>query len=281
VRGAHTGLLALVLSGALATAGCGGSKTAATTAAAAANLALLSAPPAVPLRSQRAINRHAGIYAYVPGRAPLGYRYDGWQREKAGAKGLLIWFKEKKQPPDFTFDAGAETNNCPGGKTLWLHGGKVYWSGNNENDQYMWVCVTGSKHGVVQLTVDAAPSTRGGPSVTTLAAVLHSAHRIGGTSLRPVPQWLGAAETRTLATDFGQARPIRTDYISYPLKIAVIWQFNHVVVCNVCGGPSNATIPGGRVIRVSFGRLTHRLGNAMQFCESRGSSPARALCLRR
>jgi hypothetical protein len=180
LRGLHTGLLVLVLSGALATAGCGGSKTAATTAAApAANLALLSAPPSVPRRSQRSINRRAGIYAYVPARVPLGYRYDGWQLDsKPGAKGLLIWFRDKRQPPDFTFDAGAQTNNCPGGKTLWLHGGKVYWSGNNENDQYMWVCVTRSNHEVVQLTVDANPSTLGGPSVTTLAAVLHSAHPI-------------------------------------------------------------------------------------------------------
>lgn len=90
----------------------------------------------------------------------------------------MIWFRHNGQVADFTFNAGTQTNNCPGGKTLWLHGGRVYWSGNNENDQYMWVCEIGPNHRGIQLMVDTAPSTQGGASVTTLAAVLHSAHPI-------------------------------------------------------------------------------------------------------
>ena len=99
-------------------------------------------------------------------------------------------------------------------------------------------------------------------------------------SMRPVPQWLKAAETRTLDSGFGHARPIHTDYIWYPHKVAVIWEFNHLVVCGMCSAPSNALLPRGRVIRVGFERKTHQPGNAMQFCESRGSSPSRAFCLR-
>jgi len=114
------------------------------------------------------------------------------------------------------------------------------------------------------------------------AAVLVAASVASGSPLvRPLPQWLKAAETRTLDTGFGGARPIHTVHLWYPHKIAVIWEFSHVVVCGTCTAPSNASIPRGRVIRVSFSRETHELGNAMQFCESRGSSPARALCLRR
>ena len=116
----------------------------------------------------------------------------------------------------------------------------------------------------------------------SLGAVLIAASVASGSaSSRPVPQWLKAAETRTLDTVFGHARPIRTTYIAYPHKIAVIWEFNHLVICGTCSGPDNASIPRGRVIRVSFSRQTHQLGDAFQLCETRGLSPARALCLRR
>ena len=119
----------------------------------------------------------------------------------------------------------------------------------------------------------------------TLAAALHrdgsitaSCHT--GTLLPRVPQWLKAAETQTLDRVFGHARPIHTAYIWYPHKIAVIFEFKRVVICGACSAPSNALLPRGRVIRVGFGRRTHRITGGYQFCESRGSSPARALCLR-
>jgi hypothetical protein len=167
------------LSGAVAVAGCGGGKTAATTTAtsgAAAVPASIVRP--VPLRTQRSIKRSAGIYAYVPARLPAGFRYYQWQfTKKPGVPSLLIWFRRKLRP-DITFSASGQWSNCPGGKTLWLRGGKVYWSGNNENDQYMWLCVAGPNDQVIQLTVDSAPSTKGGPSVATLATVLHSGHPI-------------------------------------------------------------------------------------------------------
>lgn len=97
----------------------------------------------------------------------------------------------------------------------------------------------------------------------------------------PLPGWLPGAERQALTTVFGGATPTHTSYIPYPHKIAVIFEFSHVVICGPCGGPTNASFPRGRVIRVSFDRRTHRLNGTMQFCESRGALPRRALCLRR
>jgi len=123
---------------------------------------------------------------------------------------------------------------------------------------------------VFQLAVAAAVG-----AVLVVASVASSS-----TSVRPVPQWLKAAEAQTLDRVFGHARPIHTDYIWYPHKVAVIFEFKRVVICGACSAPSNALLPRGRVIRVGFERQTHQPSNAMQFCESRGSLPARALCLR-
>jgi hypothetical protein len=80
---------------------------------------------------------------------------------------------------------------------------------------------------------------------------------------------------------FGGAKPAHVVHISYPHKIAVIFEFKRVVICGSCSAPSNASLPRGRVIRVSFDRLTHRPNGSMQFCEARGLLPARAPCLRR
>lgn len=101
-----------------------------------------------------------------------------------------------------------------------------------------------------------------------------------------VPPWLRAVEQRTLQRVFGGARPVRTIYLAYPRKIAVVFEFDHVVICGACSAPSNASLPRGRVIRVSFDRATHQIGGAsdgiaMRFCESKGAWPPRANCLRR
>jgi hypothetical protein len=114
-------------------------------------------------------------------------------------------------------------------------------------------------------------------------AAVASAGRSNPTTVLP---WLRAAEQRTLQRVFGGARPVRTIYLAYPRKIAVVFEFDHVVICGACSAPSNASLPRGRVIRVSFDRGTHQLGGAsdgiaMRFCESRGAWPPRANCLRR
>ena len=96
-----------------------------------------------------------------------------------------------------------------------------------------------------------------------------------------LPRWLVTAETQTLDRVFERAKPVHTYYVSYPRKIAVIFEFKRVVICGACSAPSNASLPRGRVIRVSYDRQTHKPGNAMQFCESKGSFPPRSWCFRR
>jgi hypothetical protein len=86
---------------------------------------------------------------------------------------------------------------------------------------------------------------------------------------------------QTLDRVFERARPTHTYYVSYPRKIAVIFEFKRVVICGACSAPSNASLPRGRMVRVSYDKQTHQPGNAMQFCESKGSFPPRSWCLRR
>jgi hypothetical protein len=100
-------------------------------------------------------------------------------------------------------------------------------------------------------------------------------------SVLPLPRWLMPAEIRTLDRGFGGARPTTTWYKWYPRKIAVIFEFRHVVICGACSAPSNASLPRGRVIRVSYDRQTHREGGSLMFCESKGSFPPLSRCLRR
>jgi hypothetical protein len=74
-------------------------------------------------------------------------------------------------------------------------------------------------------------------------------------------------------------------YIPYPKKIAVIFEFDRVVICGVCSSPTSQTQPRGKVIRVSFDRRTHDLGGAsdgwaMRFCEADGKQPPKSACLR-
>jgi hypothetical protein len=98
---------------------------------------------------------------------------------------------------------------------------------------------------------------------------------------RRVPPWLRVAEEQALDRVFGGARPIRTYRIWYPRKIAVVFEFDRVVICGPCSGPTAANVPRGRAIWVGFDRRTHRLGGAIRFCEVRGSWPPLAWCLRR
>src|SRR4051794_25319509 len=45
------------------------------------------------------------------------------------------------------------------------------------------------------------------------------------------PRWLATAERSLLVRTFGGSKPVRTHYISYPKKIAVVFEFSHVVIC--------------------------------------------------
>jgi len=114
------------------------------------------------------------------------------------------------------------------------------------------------------------------------ATITSGSHAADGQSrVRTQPRWLPAAERQTLQAVFGGATPIHTRSISYARKVAVVFEFDHVVICGACSAPSNALLPRGRVIRVSYDRRTHRVTGGLEFCESRSSYPPRAFCLRR
>jgi hypothetical protein len=100
------------------------------------------------------------------------------------------------------------------------------------------------------------------------------------------PRWLLRAERSLLNRAFQRAKPSRVHYIVYPKKIAVVFEFRHVVICGMCSSPNTASQPRGKVLRVSFDRRTHLLsgatnGWAIRFCEVRGNTPPKSDCLHR
>ena len=97
------------------------------------------------------------------------------------------------------------------------------------------------------------------------------------------PRWLASAEEQFRDRVLGGASPVKTYLISYPRKIAVVFEFHRVVICGTCSAPSNASLPRGRLIRVSFDRRTHavRSADGLRFCEARGMYPPKSACLQR
>jgi hypothetical protein len=141
-----------------------------------------------------------------------------------------------------------------------------------------FLIVTGVSTLVCGLAVaGASAAARSAPS--TVRAHLVVPVSIASTA----PGWLAWVERQTLDRVLGGARPVHTYLIPYPRKIAVVWVFDRVVICGMCSAPSNASLPRGRAIRVSYDRRTHllRAADGMRFCEVRGSSPPLANCLRR
>jgi hypothetical protein len=116
--------------------------------------------------------------------------------------------------------------------------------------------------------------------VTAMASV---ASALASPRIDPAPRWLVSAEQQMLDRVFEHAQPVHTYFIPYPRKIAVVWVFRRVVICGACSAPSNASLPRGRVIRVSFDRRTHavRESDGLRFCETRGPYPPLAECLHR
>jgi hypothetical protein len=96
-----------------------------------------------------------------------------------------------------------------------------------------------------------------------------------------IPSWLGGPARQTLVRVFGDPVIVATWNIPYPTKIVVVWEFQSIAVCRICSGPSNASLPRGRVVRVSFDRRTHHLTGSMRFCEVRGITPPLSACLAR
>ena len=108
--------------------------------------------PLVPPFIQGLVRAKAGSLAYVPTRAPIGYRYAAYRWDPA-ARALTIRLAHRREPRrtiSFTARRSAvPLARCGDGrvKTLQLDGNKVYWDGTTA-----WRCVRGRDGRPVRLS---------------------------------------------------------------------------------------------------------------------------------
>jgi len=119
-----------------------------------AGLAVTTATAAaapVPLHAQQAIKQRTTLYAYVPARVPLGFRYYRWSFTPKPAA-LRIAFRNKAGW-EISFVASAQAACAGAGKekSFQLDGNKVYWS-QTAVAQQAWRCVVGRNHALIRLT---------------------------------------------------------------------------------------------------------------------------------
>jgi hypothetical protein len=95
-----------------------------------------------------------------------------------------------------------------------------------------------------------------------------------------IPSWVATSERQLLAS-LGNRKTVEVFHIPYSHKIAVVFEFQDIVVCRFCSAPTAASLPRGRVLRVSFDRATRRPLGGLRFCEVRGLTPPLSSCLRR
>jgi hypothetical protein len=95
-----------------------------------------------------------------------------------------------------------------------------------------------------------------------------------------LPSWLAAGEEQVL-TAFGNPRTVAVFHLAYPRKIAVVFEFQDVVICRTCEVPPGHPPLQARVFRLSFDRATHAVNGEMRLCEIRGERPPLSRCLAR
>ena len=119
---------------------------------AAASSAGAATQPLVPPFIQGLVKARAGTLAYVPTRAPIGYRYSSYTWN-GGTRVLTIRLAHRREPRrtiSFTARRSAvPLARCGEGrlKTLQLDGNKVYWDGTTA-----WRCVRGRDGRPVRLS---------------------------------------------------------------------------------------------------------------------------------
>jgi hypothetical protein len=124
-----------------------------------ASLAVAAASP-VPVHSQQAIKQRTALYAYVPARVPLGFRYYRWSfTPKPPA--LRIQFRNKAGwEIVFSASPGAACSGAGKEKSFQLDGNKVYWS-HTATEQRAWRCVVGRNGKPIRLTASTTvPPTK-------------------------------------------------------------------------------------------------------------------------
>lgn len=126
---------------------------------AAASAAAASAPT-VPVRSQQAIERRTKLYAYIPARIPLGFRYYRWSFTPS-PPALRIAFRNKTGwEIVFSASPGAGCTGAGKEKTFQLDGNKVYWA-HTASEQQAWRCVVGRNGRPIRLTASTTvPPTK-------------------------------------------------------------------------------------------------------------------------
>jgi hypothetical protein len=143
---------------------------------AAASVAVASVP-SVPLHAQQAIKHRTKLYAYVPARVPIGFRYYRWSfTPKPGA--LRIVFRNKAVwEIVFSASPGAACTGAGKQKTFQLDGNKVYWS-QTETGQQAWRCIVRRDHKLIRLTATTTvPPTKFSDSgLGQVAAAGHYVH---------------------------------------------------------------------------------------------------------
>lgn len=129
----------------------------------------------VPLHSQQAIKQRTALYAYVPARVPIGFRYYRWSFTPKPAA-LRIQFRNRAGwEIVFSASSGAACTGAGKEKSFQLDGNKVYWS-HTAAEQQAWRCVAGRNHKLIRLTASTTvpPSKFSDAGLGQVAAAGHS-----------------------------------------------------------------------------------------------------------
>ncbi len=136
-------------------------------------------------------------------------------------------------------------------------------------------CGDHARRGAVDRQAGADGSVSARLTLSLLCVGLAAAVSAGSVYASPrsssPPRWLANAERQMLDRVFGDARPAHTYRVPYPgEEVVIMSMFDRVIVCESCSAPNNASLPRGRVIRVSFDRRTHlvRMADGLRFCEA-------------
>lgn len=114
----------------------------------------------VPLHSQQAIKQRTALYAYVPARVPIGFRYYRWSFTPKPAALRIQLRNTAGWEIVFSASPGAACTGAGKEKSFQLDGNKVYWS-HTATEQRAWRCVVGWNRKLIRLTASTTvPPTK-------------------------------------------------------------------------------------------------------------------------
>ena len=139
-----------------------------------ASVAAASTPP-VPLHAQQAIKQRTKLYAYVPARVPIGFRYYRWSFTPKPPALRVVFRNKAGRQIVFSASPGAGCSGAGKEKSFQLDGNKVYWS-HTATEQQAWRCVVGRNHKLIRLsaTTTVPPTKFADSGLGQVAAAGHS-----------------------------------------------------------------------------------------------------------